>query len=177
MRQPHRYTFAALIVALAVILCLAAVRSCDDESEVTVQTLAPANTYQQRWTGPTTTQAPAPVVTEAPVEQPRRSPEPTVPPSERPQSFTSGTDGFPAGCIRKYESGGTTDEGGDYGASGGGAYQIIGDSDQGWPGTWDNYGGYARAEDAPASVQDAKAQELWDEAGRHHWAAQRGRCF
>lgn len=77
---------------------------------------------------------------------------------------------MPVGCIRKYESGGTTDEGGNYQDSGGGAYQII-------HGTWNGYGGYDNAEDAPPGVQDQKAADLWAENGHAHWAAQRGRCF
>jgi Transglycosylase-like domain len=63
---------------------------------------------------------------------------------------------------------------GDYGAvnptgcSGrtcGGAWQFD-------PRTWDSYGGYARAEDAPPDVQDAKAVELWAGGdGCSHWNA------
>lgn len=105
----------------------------------------------------------APVVTEKPVVQKQKRVETTI-------SESSDTGNMPAGCIRKYESGGTTDEGGNYQDSGGGAYQII-------HSTWDGYGGYENAEDAPQSVQDAKAAELWAENGRGHWAAQKGRCF
>lgn len=54
--------------------------------------------------------------------------------------------------IRQMESGN------DYqaqaaGASASGAYQIVN-------GTWDGYGGYSRARDAPPEVQDAKAAEM-----------------
>lgn len=60
------------------------------------------------------------------------------------------------------------ESGGDYTAenprsSASGAYQII-------DGTWDGYGGYERAVDAPPAVQDAKAAELWSGGlGAHHW--------
>lgn len=39
-------------------------------------------------------------------------------------------------------------------------------------GTWDGYGGYDSAADAPESVQDEKAADLWDGGnGCSHWSA------
>jgi len=61
------------------------------------------------------------------------------------------------------------ESGGDYSArnpSGAcGAYQVI-------PSTWNGYGGYSSACDAPSSVQDKFAGQLWDGgAGCSHWSA------
>jgi Transglycosylase-like domain len=45
----------------------------------------------------------------------------------------------------------------------GGKYQFM-------PGTWAGYGGYARAQDAPESVQDEKFQQVYaGGAGSSHW--------
>lgn len=67
-------------------------------------------------------------------------------------------------CIRAHES----DSAGGYSAvnsssGAGGAYQAL-------PSTWDGYGGYARAQDAPAAVQDQWAHEAISASGTRPWA-------
>lgn len=45
----------------------------------------------------------------------------------------------------------------------GGKYQFL-------PSTWDGHGGYARAQDAPESVQDERFDGVWaGGAGSSHW--------
>ncbi len=86
-----------------------------------------------------------------------------------PSSGGGSSESNVAGCIRKYESGGTTDTNGSNDHRDG-YYQII-------PSTWGGYGGYSTAQEAPKSVQDERFNQLWTEGGHQHWAAQSGRCF
>lgn len=67
-----------------------------------------------------------------------------------------------ARCIGKYESGNNPKaQNGTTTASG--YYQFVN-------GTWNHYGGYPTAADAPLSVQTAKFYQIWDGGrGAHHW--------
>ncbi|MCU1453449.1 MAG: transglycosylase [Acidimicrobiales bacterium] len=69
---------------------------------------------------------------------------------------------LPPCCVMMRESGGNI-HAQNPSSSASGKWQFI-DS------TWAGYGGYAHAKDAPESVQDAKARELWaGGAGAGHW--------
>lgn len=69
---------------------------------------------------------------------------------------------LPSCSIMACESGGSLTARNPSGAAG--KWQIM-------PGTWNGYGGYSSADQAPEHVQDAKARELWrGGAGRGHWA-------
>ncbi|MEX2043317.1 MAG: transglycosylase family protein [Patescibacteria group bacterium] len=87
-------------------------------------------------------------------------PQPVVQQPVQRQS-SGGGGGCGLDTIKQRESGG------DYRAqnpnsSASGAYQVI-------DGTWGGYGGYKRAGDAPASVQDKFAQSLYAKHGSQPW--------
>lgn len=44
-------------------------------------------------------------------------------------------------------------------------------------GTWEAYGGKGSPSNAPYSQQLVVFWIAWEDNGKHHWAAQRGRCF
>jgi murein DD-endopeptidase MepM/ murein hydrolase activator NlpD len=67
-------------------------------------------------------------------------------------SQASGPESVILATIRTLESGGNY-EAQSRGASASGAYQMV-------DGTWNGYGGYTHAKDAPPAMQDAKATEL-----------------
>jgi hypothetical protein len=104
-------------------------------------TTAPSTTAAPAPTAPPTTQAPAPVV-----------------------AAVSGACGgnLPPCCVMMRESGGNpTAVNTSSGASG--KWQFM-------PDTWQGYGGYSSAAEAPESVQDARAAEIWaGGAGAGHW--------
>jgi hypothetical protein len=84
-----------------------------------------------------------------------------------PVAFSGTVNGYPCGgnlppcCVLRRESGGTpTAQNPSSSASG--LWQFL-DS------TWDHYGGYARAKDAPASVQNARAAQVWKATGGSAW--------
>lgn len=78
-----------------------------------------------------------------------------------PSSGRCGGD-LPSCSIMECESGGNV-RAENPTSSASGKWQIT-------SGSWGGYGGYARASDAPESVQDARARELWAGGdGRSHW--------
>lgn len=67
-----------------------------------------------------------------------------------------------ARCIGKYESG-NNPKAQNRTTTASGYYQFVN-------GTWNGYGGYKRAKDAPLSVQTAKFKQVWAGGkGAHHW--------
>ena len=78
-----------------------------------------------------------------------------------PSSGRCGGD-LPPCCVMQRESGGNIHAQNPT-SSASGKWQFV-------DGTWNGYGGYSSAAQAPESVQDAKARELWaGGAGAGHW--------
>ena len=103
---------------------------------------------------------PAGVSDQAPAQQVQAvAPQRHIAPAPRAASYSAGSGGIFA-RIRQRESGGNyaTNTGNGYY----GAYQYD-------IGTWGNYGGYARADLAPAAVQDAKAALTYAQRGCSPW--------
>lgn len=129
---------------------------------------APAPTTE----APTTTTEPEPEPTTtayvAPATTVRVRPATTTSQYLQPEATTySGACGgsLPPCYVMTRESRGSLTVYNYEGSGASGKWQIM-------PGTWNNYGGYANAADAPESVQDAKARELWaGGAGCQHWSA------
>lgn len=126
---------------------------------------------------PTTEASPATAAPPAPVPAPRRrlaprSPTPTAPRPATGQSAASqgGSGGrcggpLPPCGVMQRESGGNTRVYNQQGSGASGKWQMM-------PGTWNGYGGYANAADAPESVQDERARQIWaGGAGCGHWSA------
>jgi hypothetical protein len=91
----------------------------------------------------------------------RRRPRASAGRSKRTASGACGGD-LPSCAVLACESGGDLNAHNRSGADG--KWQIM-------PGTWANYGGYANPSDAPESVQDERARQIYaDGAGRSQWS-------
>ena len=111
---------------------------------------------------------PAPVYADLAHTPPPPPPPPVVRPRVRPSRSSRGCGSDMETClaaIARCESGGRYDaENATSTASG--RYQAL-------KGTWDGYGGYAEAKDAPPEVQEAWAREAYAKAGTRPWNASR----
>ena len=124
-------------------------------------TTAAPTTVPATTAAPTTTAAPAPAP--APTAPPQTAPPTTQPPAPVVAEVHGACGGnLPPCCVMLRESGGNpTVVNASSGASG--KWQFM-------PSTWAGFGGYNSAAEAPESVQDAKAAELWaGGAGAGHW--------
>lgn len=76
----------------------------------------------------------------------------------------------PAEVLNKENPGGKSNQMNLEGSSAAGCWQII-------KSTWNGYGGYESAAQAPVSVQNQKAKELWAGGrGCHHWEQTSSQC-
>lgn len=169
-----------LVLFVALLALVAACGVVDPEPEPGSSELAAASSARPsplRYpVEATTTTLPPPTTTT--VAPPPPSTTTTMPPSPPPPPARVATggqvNGYPCGgdlppCwVLQRESGGNptaVNPDGCGGYSCGGLWQFD-------PRTWDGYGGFAYAQDAPADVQNAKARQLWaGGAGCSHWAA------
>lgn len=119
---------------------------------------------------PVTTTTETPTTTEpAPATIPRRSSTTTTEYLREEATTQAGTGNcggdLPPCYVMMRESRGSLTVYNYSGSGASGKWQFM-------PSTWDGYGGYANAADAPESVQDAKARKLWaGGAGCAHWSA------
>lgn len=190
-QQLHRVLGATFAIVLAAALFVGMSRSTtSDAAEVhftvaaglseagsVVATSTSSTTSTSTSTTSSTTTAPtttAPPTTAAPVTAPPTTAAPvTAPPTTAaPAPVVAAATGacggnLPPCCVMERESGGNiTIVNPSSGAAG--KWQFM-------PATWNGYGGYATASDAPEAVQDAKAAELWaGGAGASHWG---GGCW
>lgn len=176
----NRYVPALLALALPLAACGAddkPIQRVGQQSATTAETApisAPSTSEVTTAPEPTpqVTTTEAPPTTEPPVAVPR--PVRTVPPTtSAPRTTVAATSAGGLACggsmppcsVMQRESGGNATIYNTQGSGASGKWQFM-------PGTWDGYGGYANAADAPVSVQDAKAREVWaGGAGCGHWDA------
>ena len=183
-RSMHRlkpYTFHLSSLAVVAILFVGAFvtfgRSGGPANAEAATVKTPVSTAPAvRRTQPTSTTTPpttvAPTTAPAPTAPPTTAPPVTAPPvtvppaPPIPQGFAPGACGgaLPPCCVMMIESGGNPQAvNSSSGASG--KWQFMDN-------TWQGYGGYASAAEAPEQVQDARAVEVWaGGAGAGRWVS------
>jgi hypothetical protein len=150
-------------LALAATIAIAAACAPDAPTPVAVPTTppptpAPSSSTAVPSPAPTTTAAPLP----APPPRARAGRAATTDPPEG----NAGAMEQQLAAIARCESGGRYDAENPR-STASGRYQVL-DS------TWDGYGGWDRAVDAPPEVQEAWAREAYARAGTRPWRASRG---
>jgi hypothetical protein len=174
----RRFLFAIFYICIAALI----VAATFTQEQVKPQQTGAAAVVELPRAVPTTTTVPPTTTTTVPPTTTTEPPPTTVAP--RPKVAPAVVDTTPAAdpyvsmepcggdlppCWVKYR-----ESKGDYtavnwtgcgGRTCGGAWQFD-------PRTWNGYGGYTYAQDAPPEVQDEKAREVWaGGAGCSHWAA------